>query len=93
MHYEHAAIRTANPDVKVGEVYLYAENDLRVEVLVLEDLTDDDFITFRLRPLRANREPLGGMRDFGVTISREAPDYSGLWLLCDRWAFPPPAYG
>ena len=88
MRYEHSAIRTTSQQIEVDRRYLYVEGNRIVEVLLVEDLTDDEFIMLRLRPLRTNRALPDGMNDFVVSTARDEPDYDDLWRIFDHGPFP-----
>lgn len=92
MRYEHSAICTTDGEVEVNRTYVYVEERLMIEVVLVEDLSDEEFIRLRLRALRANRDH-NVPTAFVVDITREAPDYF-IWRLFDR---PPnfqfPQYG
>ena len=78
MKYTHNQICTRDSEIVVGKQYDYSEDGMRMRVKVLEDISDDERISFKLKILS---EPKG--ENFTVYAARGNYAYNGMWRLWD----------
>lgn len=79
MTYKHNQICTLNSDITIGHTYDYSEDWTRLRVEILEDNSDDEFISFRLKIVKGENK---GMI-FDVSARTGFYAYNGMWRLHD----------
>lgn len=80
-----ACIQTTNNEINVGEVYDYYESfpTLTFQVQILEDLSDDRQVAFRIKILTGE---WAGQEDVYSNM-RDNTYYSGMWKFYDKGTY------
>lgn len=81
MKYNSSHICTTDKEIEVGKQYQYKEDNWICDVTILEDISDEESIKFKLRIDKMLDWPKDMSDDFIVSASHGFGAYNGMWRL------------
>ena len=89
MKYSHNQICTKDDEIEVGKQYCYKEGFPTViaEVIILEDNSNDEFIAFKVKVIKAFDDFPKAGEEFDISARRGKYAYSGMWRLWDSGTY------
>ena len=83
MKFNHNQVCTKNNEVEVGKQYCYKEDSMIVEVKILADNSDKEFIGFTVEVIESRDDFLKVGEQFPISARRGHYAFSGMWRLWD----------
>lgn len=84
MKYDHNQICTKNNEIEIGKEYCYKEEGEICNVIVLEDKSNDKYLSFVLKIKENLTEGFANIgHEFNVSAALGKYAYNGMWRLWD----------
>lgn len=87
MKFSHNQICTKDNEIEVGKQYCYREDSAVVEVKMLSDNSDEEFIRFTVEVVASRNDFLKVGEQFSISAKRGHYAYSGMWRLWDSGTY------